>query len=210
MTWKFNNDIAKVFNKHARQHIPDYDRVIDLSVDLCEQKLKKDSNILEIGCAIGQTIKKLHKKGFKNIHAVDNSSEMLNRCPRNKAKYYCSSTFPTNDIKFNAVLCNWTLHFMNNKIEYLREIYNSLLPNSFMILSEKTESTGLALEQYYRYKTNKGVKEKEIKEKEKLLKDVMFIDSIEWYLKNLKSIGFEEVYIANANWCFTTFVAIKK
>ena len=99
---------------------------------------------------------------------------------------------------------------MNNKIEYLKQIYNSLLPGGFIVLSEKTENTGLALEQYYRYKTNNGVKEKEIREKEKLLKDVMFIDSVEWYLKNLKIIGFEEVYIANATWFFTTFVAVKK
>lgn len=210
MTWKFDKHIAKTFNIHARQHIPDYDRTIALSVDLCEQRLKKDSNILEVGCAIGETIKKLHKKGFKNIHAVDNSPDMLNCCPRNHAKYYCSSSFPTHDIKFNAVLCNWTLHFMDNKIEYLQQIYNSLLPNSFMILSEKTESKGLALQQYYRYKTYKGVKYKEIKKKEKLIKDIMFINSVEWYLKNLRSIGFKEIYIANATYCFTTFVAIKK
>lgn len=210
MIWKFDNKIAKIFNRHARQHIPDYDKVIDLNVDLCEQKLKKDSNILEVGCAIGETIKKLYSKGFRNIHAVDNSSEMLNRCPRNKATYYCTSSFPTKDIKFDAVLCNWTLHFMHNKIEYLKEIHDSLLPGGFIVLSEKTENNGLALKQYHRYKLNKGVKEKEIKEKEKLLKDVMFIDSTEWYLKNLRVIGFEEIYIANANWCFTTFVAIKK
>ena len=52
---------------------------------------------------MADTIKKLDKKGFKNIHAVDNSAEMLNRCPTNKATYYCSSTFPTNDIKFNDI-----------------------------------------------------------------------------------------------------------
>lgn len=209
MIWKFDNKIAKIFNKHARQHIPDYDRVIDLNVDLCEKKLKKDSNILEVGCAIGETVKKLYSRGFRNIHAVDNSPEMLNCCPRSKATYYCTSSFPTKDIKFNAVLCNWTLHFMKNKIEYLKEIYNSLSPGGFVILSEKTESDGLALEQYHRYKFKKGVKQKEIKQKEKLLRNVMFVDSTEWYLKNLRSIGFEKIYIANANWCFTTFVGIK-
>jgi hypothetical protein len=37
----------------------------------------------------------------------------------------------------------------------------------------------------------------------------MYIDSVEWYLENLKKIGFTQVNIANASWCFTSFVCQK-
>jgi tRNA (cmo5U34)-methyltransferase len=209
MEWKFNKEIAKKFNQYVRQHIPDYERVLDLTLNLCTQKLKKDSNILEIGCAIGETVSRLNKKGYKNIHAVDQSQDMLDYCPKDAATYYCSSNFPKIDLLFDAVLCNWTLHFIKNKINYLKNIYNAMNSNGFLILSEKTENSGLALEQYHRWKSSNGVSDKEIQSKAKSLKGVLFVDSIDWYLKNLESVGFKEIYIANSTWCFTTFIAVK-
>jgi len=209
MEWKFNNTIAELFNQHARQHIPDYDRVLELSVDFCKQKLQHSDPILEIGCAIGETVNRLHSAGFANIHAVDNSQDMLAKCPPNYATYYCTSEFPDTAVKFSAVLCNWTLHFIQDKESYLTSVYNAMLPGAFLILSEKTENSGLALEQYHEYKFKHGVSRKEIKEKADSLVGVMFPESVDWYTKKFQSIGFSEVYIANANWCFTTFVIVK-
>lgn len=210
MEWKFNKEIAKKFNQYVRQHIPDYERVLDLTLNLCTQKLKKDSNILEIGCAIGETVSRLNKKGYKNIHAVDQSQDMLDYCSKDAATYYCSSNFPKIDLLFDAVLCNWTLHFIKNKINYLKNIYNAMNSNGFLILSEKIENSGLALEQYHRWKSSNGVSDEEIQSKAKSLEGVLFVDSIDWYLKNLESVGFKEIYIANSTWCFTTFIAVKK
>jgi tRNA (cmo5U34)-methyltransferase len=209
MEWTFNKEIAKKFNRHARQHIPDYERVLNLTINLCTQKLKKNSNILEIGCAIGETVSRLNEKGYKNVHAVDQSQDMLDYCPKDAATYYCSSNFPKIDLLFDAVLCNWTLHFIKNKNDYLKNIYNAMNSNSFLILSEKTENSGLALKQYHQWKSNNGVSDEEIQSKAKSLEGVLFVNSINWYLKNLKSIGFNEIYIANSTWCFTTFVAVK-
>jgi len=208
--WKFNKEVAQKFNQHARQHIPDYERVLDLTINLCTQKVKKNSNILEIGCAIGETVSRLSKKGYKNIHAVDQSQDMLDYCPKDAATYYCSSDFPRIDLSFDAVLCNWTLHFIKNKIDYLKNIYDSMSSNGFLILSEKTENSGLALEQYHQWKSSNGVSDEEIQSKAKSLEEVLFVDTVDWYLKNLKSIGFKKIYIANSTWCFTTFIAVKK
>jgi tRNA (cmo5U34)-methyltransferase len=209
MEWKFDQTIAQIFSEHARQHIPDYDRVIDLSVDLCTQKVSVDSPILEIGCAIGETIKKLHHVGFSNLHAVDNSQAMLDQCPATMAKYYCSDQFPKISTKFKAILCNWTLHFIRDKNSYLQSCFDHMEPGGFLVLTEKTENTGLALEQYHHLKALNGVSDEQIKAKAESLIGVMFVDSVSWYLDTLKNIGFQQVYIANANWCFTTFVVVK-
>ena len=209
MDWKFDSSVAEIFSGHARQHIPDYDRVIGLTVDLCKQKLSMSDPILEIGCAVGETVTRLHYAGFTNIHAVDSSQAMLDHCPKNFATYYCTENFPVTNTKFNAVLCNWTLHFIRNKHSYMEQIFNSMEPGGFLILSEKTVNEGLALEQYHRFKSAQGVSDEAIKAKAESLKNTMFVHNPVWYLENLQVAGFKKVYIANASWCFTTFVAVK-
>jgi tRNA (cmo5U34)-methyltransferase len=82
-------------------------------------------------------------------------------------------------------------------------------PGGMLILSEKTENSGYALEQYHLYKERQGVSREDIEAKAASLKGVMFPESVETHLSRLRRLGFQEVYIASANWCFTTFVAIK-
>jgi tRNA (cmo5U34)-methyltransferase len=208
-SWQFDQHVAKIFADHARQHIPNYDQVIDLTVSLCEQKLNANSPILEIGCAVGETVKKLNLKNFSNIHAVDNSQDMIDKCPADMANYYCSSEFPTINIKFQAILCNWTLHFIQDKISYLKKIFDQLEPGGLLVLSEKTQNSGLALEQYHKFKSSMGVSDEQIRAKALSLTNVMFIHDVRWYFSTLEDLGFKQIYIAQASWCFTTFVAVK-
>ena len=74
------------------------------------------------------------------------------------------------------------------------------------ILSEKTTLDPLMIEEYHKFKIGKGVSEEEIKVKEKQLLDVMFINDTEWYLNNLKDVGFKKVNVVNAHYCFNTFI----
>lgn len=206
MTWKFDDSVAKVFVNHARQHIPNYDLVLHKSVEVCEHLLPKTSKIIDIGCATGNTLDMLTAKGFTNITGIDSSQSMLNQC-RSSAKLIHSDKFP--EEKFDAVLCNWTLHFIKDKISYLTDCYQGLNDNGFMILSEKTSVDVLPIHFYHQYKLKAGVSYQAIKEKEQSVKDVMFIDSPEWYIQNLKTIGFDKIYIIDAHWCFTTFLCLK-
>jgi tRNA (cmo5U34)-methyltransferase len=210
MTWEFNQTVAKIFATHVRQHIPDYELVLDKTLNICNERLSKESAILEIGCAIGETVTRLHHNGFKNIHAVDASQAMLDRCPKELATYYCSSEFPSTNIKYDAVICNWTLHFIKNKESYLKKIYDVLNPGGFLVLSEKTENEGLALERYHAWKQEQGVSEEEIVSKSRSLERVMHINSAEWYINQLRASGFHELDIFNiTSRCFISFVAVK-
>ena len=207
MEWQFDNSVAKIFANHARQHIPDYDKVIDLSVSLCDQYYQKNDPILEVGCAIGETIIRLSEKGFTNIHGVEASQSMLDVCPKDIAIYYLTEKFPTSNTKYKVVLCNWTLHFIQDKVSYLRDIASNLSKDGMLVLTDKTVNEGLALEQYHRFKLSSGVSQDEVRQKAESLKNVMHIDSVEWYFNTLGELGFGKIYIASANWCFTTFVA---
>ena len=205
--WKFDNTIANIFESHAKQHIPNYDAVIDQCVDVCNY-LDKNTKIIDVGCAIGETLNRLQSHGFTNLHGVDNSWAMIEKCnTRGPFHLHYSDKFP--DELYDVVLMNWTLHFIENKIEYLKSVYDGLSDNGLLILSDKTSNDELPLKFYHQFKSRKGVSENEIREKAQSLVNVMFIHDVDWYLKTLRSIGFKEVYIINAYWCFTSFICTK-
>jgi len=206
MTWEFNKDVAKSFKLHATQHIPNYHQVIDQCIAICKKK-DKSIKIIDIGCAIGETLVRLHAEGFSNIYGVDNSQSMLDQCPPNIATLICSNTLPQNF--YDVILMNWTLHFIKDKKRYLQDIYNNLTPNGILVISEKTSLDPLAIKFYHDYKRTRGVSELDIQKKETSVKDIMYIDTIEWYQGIFKELGFSKVHIINAHWCFTTFICVK-
>jgi tRNA (cmo5U34)-methyltransferase len=207
-SWKFDSKIAINFADYARKHIPNYDKVIDLSVNICKD-FSKDAKIVDIGCASGETINRLHTEGFTNIYGVDNSQSMIEVCNQDIATYIFSETFPKNLTNMNVVLMNWTLHFVKNKFDYLQSIFHSLESNGVLILSEKVSLDPYAISKYHQFKRLQGVDEEEILKKEQQVKSVMFIDDTEWYLTKLKEIGFKHIAVINSYWCFNTFLAVK-
>jgi len=206
MTWKFDSHIADIFVSHARAHIPNFDLVLEKSVEICQYTLPPTAKIVDVGCATGQTLTLLSQAGFNNLVGIDNSQDMLDHCDR-QFTLVNSDIFP--EIDCDAVLCNWTLHFIKNKLDYLQKIYNNLSPSGFLILSDKTSLEPLPIHFYHKYKSNRGVSQKEIADKALAVQDIMFIHSPEWYLNILKQVGFQQVHIFDASWCFTSFMARK-
>ena len=207
MVWAFDKQVAEVFPSHARAHIPNYDEIIEQAVDIC-RLYGLDASIIDVGVATGETITRLHQAGFRNLVGVDNSQDMLDKCPQHIAKLIKSDGFPEG--QYDVVIINWTLHFMRGKQEYLERVYGQLRQGGTLVLSEKTSTEDLPKKFYYEFKKRRGVSEIEIQKKEDALKSAMFVDDIPWYFDVLKAVGFGKVYIANAFWAFTTFVCIKE
>jgi tRNA (cmo5U34)-methyltransferase len=205
--WKFDHQVATTFVQHARQHIPNYDAVIDKSIELCEYFLPQHASIIDVGCATGETLKRLHALGFDNLTGVDSSDAMLSQCDPTIAQYYHSNQFPDN--QYDAVLCNWTLHFVKDKTKYLSAMYQRLKSQGFLVLSEKTSTDDLPIHFYHKFKKRQGVSQGDIDAKARSVKNIMHINSVEWYIDNLKSTGFKQIHIIDADWCFTTFLGIK-
>lgn len=206
MSWVFDRQVAEVFPTHARAHIPNYDQVIEQTVDVC-RLYDPAASIIDVGVATGETISKLHQAGFHNLSGVDNSQDMLDKCPQNIAKLIKSDTLP--DEPYDVVIMNWTLHFIQNKVGYLERAYRQLNEGGALILSEKTSMEDLPKRFYYDFKRKNGVTESGIQNKETALKSVMFVNDVSWYLDRLGKVGFKKIYIPNAFWAFTTFVCIK-
>lgn len=204
--WKFDSTVAADFVGHARQHIPNYDLVIDKAVKVCQKFLYHTDAIIDVGCATGETLRRLSEAGFTNLVGVDSSADMLDKCQA-LGDLILSDHLPLGPYK--AVICNWTLHFIADKLSYLQDIYNSLEPNGLLFLTDKTSKDSMSIEFYHDFKRQQGVSDEGIALKAQQVESMMYVNPPAWYLESLARLGFRNTQIADASWCFTTFVCVK-
>ncbi len=206
--WKFDAQVAAVFDGIARREIPDYLRVIDLCVRVIAKDPRAQPKIIDVGSATGETLRQLHQAGYRNLYGVDASADMLARS-FDQATLIHSDDFPEAHGPFDYVLNNWTLHFIRNPLAYLEAIKRAMAPGATLILSDKVSSTPRTHELYYDYKRAQGVTEAEIEKKRQQIEGVLVTYPFTWYLNALTNLGFEHIEIINANTAFVTFMAVK-
>ena len=204
-TWTFDTSVATRFQQEAITNIPDYEKVLRISLDYIS-KYSKESNIIEVGSALGHTVDLMLSAGYTNIFGIEASKDMIEKS-LHKELILHSSRFPK--IHCDIVLCNWTLHFIKDKIEYLESVYSNILPGGILILTEKTIQSEIVKNRYYQFKLDSGVSKEYILEKEVKLLNSMYLNSTKWYLDTLHKVGFQSVEIINARYGFVTFLCHK-
>ena len=196
--------IVDNYNEHVTGHIPNYDRVIDKSINICKL-YKSNANILDFGSANGQTLQKLYNQGFTNLHGVEPERTMRAVSPKLVAGYY--ERMP--NLQFSVILANWVLHFIEDKISLLEQFYRQLEPNGSLIISDKVSVDPTVKSFYYERKRAQGVSEQDIITKEKSLKDVMHVESLSWYIDQLNIIGYRQIEIIDGDWGFVSLLVKK-
>lgn len=207
-SWAFDYSVAKIFDQHAKQHIPHYESIIRKSVDVCNKLSRKDDPIIDVGCATGNTLNLLHHHGYTNVYGLDSSAAMLAQC-RDSASLIQSDKFSFSNNSFQGIICNWTLHFIQNKSAYLTDLVNSLRPNGFLIVTDKVSLDPLMIDLYYDFKHSQGVTRSEILAKEHSLQNVMFINGPDWYQEKFTQLGLK-YHVIDADYAFMTFLCIKQ
>lgn len=197
--WVFDNDVADRFQHEAETNIPGYHVVIDKCLQFANKHLEKSDKIIDVGSALGYTMRNFIDAGFTDVIGVDNSPAMNAKNP-----YQVIESDKLPNLKYKLVLMNWTLHFVVDKYSYLSDIYNSL-DDGYLILTDKTSQSEIVKELYYDFKRSKGVSEEYIRQKEKNLVGVMHSVPVDWYLKTLREIGFS-VDIIHSELGFVTFL----
>ncbi len=208
-TWKFDKLVAENFIGHAKQHIPNYDAVIDKCIFLAQAHLSTDSKILDFGSATGYTIEKFHQSGFQNLHGIENSPEMLNQCNQTLASYSCNNNLSEQHTDFDLIMSNWTLQFAENKNEILENMYRALKQDGFLIVSEKVSSQPFQIDMYHKWKHSQGVGYQEIEKKAQSLVGVLKLKDHQWWLDTFKELGFRQVSVFDAHWAFCSYLCIK-
>jgi len=201
--WVFDDDVAKRFDQEARTHIPHYEEVIEKCV-VVAKTLPSSARIIDIGSATGYTLEKLRAAGFTDVWGVDNSRAMLNHS-RVSENLLESGVLPREHGPFDLILANWTLHFIENREEYMRDMRDSLSPSALLILSDKMSCSELVHSQYHDFKRSQGVSEEEIAAKAASIVGILSTRPLSWYLETLEKLGFDTEVI-DASWCFATIL----
>jgi SAM-dependent methyltransferase len=205
--WKFDDAVAKRFQEEAKNNIPDYERVINMCLELANRKYNKECRVVDVGSALGHTMDKFISAGYTNTIGIEYSQDMMNNSSHSD-KVILSDVWPT-EIQADFVMANWTLHFVVERKDYLQNIYDSLSEGGTLIVSDKTAQTELIKELYYDFKRTNGVSNEYIYEKEQKLKGFMFPYTAEWYTDTLKDVGFKNIQVINAKLGFVTFYCEK-
>lgn len=204
--WSFDPAVAARFQQEARDHIPDYERVIELCRDIAYKRIAKANPVVDVGSALGHTLDVFSEAGFTNLYGVESSPAMI-EASTFKNRIFCTDQFP--DAVFRFVMINWTLHFILEKAQYLQKVYDNMIPGGTLIITDKTTQTTEVKELYYDFKRANGVAEEYIQAKEQRLKGYMHTVNQDWYTDNLAKIGFTNVQIINARLGFVTFLCHK-
>ena len=206
--WIFDDKVALDFDRIAKTSIPHYDEVIEKSISIIQKSEFTNPKIIDVGSAIGTTLKRLFDAGFHNLYGVDSSPAMIARSFE-KANLICSDSFPVSLGPFDVVVANWVLHFIPERKRYLASISSSLAAGGLLILSEKVISTPLCHDLYHDFKRANGLSELEIETKQRQLRGVLVQYPLNWYLSTLLELGFESVDVIDAHFSFVTLLARK-
>jgi tRNA (cmo5U34)-methyltransferase len=212
--WVFDEKVAARFTTEAEQHIPLYWETIDLSIETIKTAFSSNAKILEIGCATGNTLLALVAQGFQDVVGCDSSPAMLEQAHKNiqqnqLIKLIETSSFPQQVAPFDVVMCNWTLHFIKEREQYLQNIFNGLNPQGLLILTEKNVQSDTMKMLYHKFKLKQGLTIEQINQKDQTLQGVLVPYSLEQNLTMLKQTGFTNIEILNAAFGFVTFLAWK-
>ena len=118
MKWQFDKSVADRFQNEALTNIPDYERVIDMCYNIVNSNYPKSAKIVDVGSALGYTINRFIENEYENVFGIEYSQAMIDQS-LHKERIIKSDTFVGN---YDVVLMNWTLHFIEDKYNYLKDI----------------------------------------------------------------------------------------
>jgi len=208
-SWVFDHTVAQRFQHEAQTHIPDYRRVIDLCLD-CTQQIfgdRKDISVIDVGSALGATMYEYISRGYLNTWGIDNSLDMI-QASQYPERVIHSSGFVTSR-SWDVVLANWTLHFVQQRQQYLQDIFDSLNPGGLLIISDKMDHSTDMENLYHDFKRANGVSEQTIRDKKAALDGVLTTRPLTWYLDTMSQLGFQDLQVINSRYMFTTLYARK-
>ncbi|MBU0483328.1 MAG: carboxy-S-adenosyl-L-methionine synthase CmoA [Proteobacteria bacterium] len=225
--FRFNRQVAEVFDDMLSRSVPCYGQVMDLSTRILTQKLQPGDTIFDLGCSTGTTLIELARRlPQEDLQFVgfDNSAAMIGKAS-SKAEMYTMKdrlNFIEQDITEldlqdgGAIIMNYTLQFIRPMMrqEFIKKIRTFLRPGGVLIISEKVISHDPMLNRtfidlYLDFKRESGYSELEISRKREAMENILIPFSVEENLTLMKDAGFSSVETFFRWFNFSSFVAIK-
>lgn len=225
--FEFDQQVVKVFSDMIRRSVPGYGELLKLLPLLSERYVKKASNVYDLGCSLGASsaaiVSGVQHDNYQ-LHAIDNSSDMIEQAKRlvEKEKLLSAIHFECQDINqltmnnASLIVMNFTLQFIQPKQRQalIQKIYDALNPGSVFLLSEKTIYADKFVQQeldqlHLSFKRANGYSDLEISQKRESLENVLVADSQQEHYKKLTDAGFSHIERCYQNLNFSSFLAWK-
>ena len=211
--FQFDETVVDVFPDMIQRSVPGYQTIISAIALLAERYAQNNSVCYDLGCSLGaaslamQT--RIRAQNCKII-AVDNSKAMLQQFnqPLKSEKKSVEIERVCADIReieiknASVVVLNFTLQFipLKDRLAFLTRIYQGLLPNGILILSEKltfedAAQQKLQTEMHHVFKKSQGYSDLEISQKRSALENVLIPETFVQHQQRLKQAGFNSVEI---------------
>ncbi len=231
----FTRQVAQVFDDMLARSVPLYRQGIRLQAKVTRQFYQAGTRIYDLGCSHGnlgmavmeefQKDKNMLDGADFTIVGVDNSLPMIEAYAKRLEKsdktsgnihLVCGGMEDIQIQNASVVIINLTLQFLapDKRQELIKAIYQGLVPNGILLLTEKTwpghDTTNELYQHYYeQFKRDNGYSNLEIAQKRNALEKVLIPDTIDTHFQRLCTAGFSLVDVWMKWFYFTSFMAIK-
>ncbi|MEN8193261.1 MAG: carboxy-S-adenosyl-L-methionine synthase CmoA [Bacteroidota bacterium] len=225
--FKFDENVANVFEDMLRRSVPGYATIISTTGMLTKIYAKSNSNFYDLGSSLGASALSMQQSLTHpncKVIGVDNSEAMIERSRQllEQSKSSVPIELVCDDIRnvkienASVVVLNYTLQFIepDSRETILQNIYNGLNKGGILILSEKIVFNDSALNErqikrYYDFKRLQGYSELEISQKRNALENVLIPETSEQLLNRLEKAGFKHSDLWFQLYNFISIVAEK-
>ncbi len=223
----FDQNVVNVFPDMIKRSVPGYATIINMIGNLAERYAQSGSNCYDLGCSLGAASLAMRhsiKAADCKIIGVDNSSAMLSRCRQvmdadssEIAVELVESQIQDISISnASVVVLNFTLQFIpvEERLALLKKVWDGLLPNGVLILSEKlafedATHEQLMIELHHNFKRANGYSDLEIAQKRAAIENYLIPETLASHRRRLRDAGFHSVDIWFQCFNFASIIAVK-
>lgn len=228
LDFRFNKDVATVFDDMVSRSVPYYDEMQRMTVELVKDFARDDTNIYDIGCATGTTMALIDRAlgdTKATLVGIDNSEEMLAQAKEKLDELGLSHPYDLQcaDIHQQMRIENASVVMMLLTLQFARPLYRERIVRRIAdgmhkdgcllmiekITSEHTLFNRLYIDHYYDFKRRNGYSEMEIANKREALENVLIPYRIEENVELLKIAGFRHVDVFFRWYNFCGMIATK-
>jgi tRNA (cmo5U34)-methyltransferase len=221
----FNEETASVFPDMLERSVPFYHEIQRMLVELAGDFAVDDTNVCDVGCSTGTTLRALDALpqdvtliGFDSSPAMlAEADAFLRGAVRHPHELRCADLNQSLRIEnASVVVMSLTLQFVRplQRERVLREICEGVNHNGCLLLVEKVVAeesmlNRLYIQHYYEFKQRNGYSELEIARKREALENVLIPYRADENDAMLRSVGFRAVDLFFKWYNFVGLVAFK-
>lgn len=223
----FDEEVVRVFPDMIARSVPGYASILSMIEQLGRRFIQPQSRVYDLGCSLGAATLLLRGQAPTSCEliAVDSSPAMVARLKETlggSTSEGCRIEVHEADIRdfpverASFVVLNFTLQFVpaEDRQVLLRRIYDGLLPQGGLLLSEKicakeAEQQALLTDLHHDFKRAHGYSDLEISQKRTAIENRLIPETLNSHTSRLEEVGFPLIVPWFQCFNFASILAVK-